>query len=92
MGAFEPWASSTSFIICERAVSRPTLVALYFIEPFLFILAPIMVSPTFFSTGMLSPVSIASSTEVIPSTTSPSTGIFSPGFTTTISLTSTSSI
>ena len=39
---------------------------------------------------MLSPVSIDSSTEVLPSITSPSTGILSPGFTTSMSPTSTS--
>ena len=92
IGAFDPWASSTNFIICDKAVSLPTLVALYLIVPFLFILAPIILSPIFFSTGILSPVSIDSSTEVIPSTTSPSTGIFSPGLTIIISPTSTSSI
>ena len=41
---------------------------------------------------MLSPVIIASSTEVSPFITIPSTGIFSPGFTTTISPTTTFSI
>ena len=87
-----PCAFSTKVIICARAVSFPTLVALYLMEPFLLILAPIILSPSFFSTGMLSPVSIDSSTDVMPSTTSPSTGIFSPGLTTTMSPTSTSSI
>ena len=48
--------------------------------------------PTVFSTGILSPVSIDSSVDVIPSITSPSTGNFSPGFTTIISFTITSSI
>ena len=48
-------------------------------EPFLLILAPITSSPLSFSTGILSPVSIDSSTEVRPSTTTPSTGILSPG-------------
>ena len=43
------------------------------------------VSPGFFSTGMLSPVSIDSSTAERPSIISPSTGTFSPGRTTTIS-------
>lgn len=47
----EPWASSTSFIIWANAVSFPTFVALNFIEPFLLILAPITLSPTFFSKG-----------------------------------------
>ncbi|MNC65649.1 hypothetical protein D3C75_1159590 [compost metagenome] len=49
-------------------------------------------SPTFFSTGKLSPVNMDSSTEVRPSITSPSTAILSPGFTITISPTTTSSI
>src|SRR5690625_6593956 len=48
-------------------------------EPFLLILAPITSSPLSFSTGILSPVNIDSSTEVRPSTTTPSTGILSPG-------------
>jgi len=46
--------------------------------------------PGFFSTGMLSPVSIDSSTDDTPSITTPSTGIFSPGRTSTISPTMTS--
>ena len=92
IGAFVPWASSTNFTICAKAVSLPTLVALYFINPALFILAPITVLPIFFSTGILSPVSIDSSIEVLPSIISPSTGSFSPGFTKIISPTITSSI
>src|SRR5699024_2311501 len=51
--AFEPCASSTNLIICDKAVSFPTLVALYRIVPFLLILAPITLSPAFFSTGIL---------------------------------------
>ena len=62
------------------------------ILPFLFILAPVTLSPIFFSTGMLSPVSIDSSTEVLPSMTIPSTGILLPGLTIITSPTSTSSI
>ena len=92
IGAFVPWASSTNFTICAKAVSLPTLVALYFINPALFILAPITVLPIFFSTGILSPVSIDSSIEVLPSIISPSTGNFSPGFTKITSPTITSSI
>ena len=57
----------------------------------LLIVAPITSSPAFLSTGMLSPVSIDSSTAERPSTTTPSTGIFSPGRTRTRSPTSTSS-
>ena len=78
--------------ICDKAVSRPTLVALYLINPVLLILAPITKLPTVFSTGMLSPVNIDSSIAVLPSITSPSTGNFSPGFTKTRSPTTTSSI
>jgi hypothetical protein len=48
-------------------------------------------SPTLLSTGSDSPVTIDSSTADAPSTISPSTGIFSPGRTTTMSPTSTSS-
>ena len=92
IGALLPWASSTNFTICAKAVSLPTFVALYFINPVLFILAPITRLPTDFSTGMLSPVSIDSSIDVFPSTTSPSTGSFSPGLTTIISPQITSSI
>ena len=47
--------------------------------------APITSSPELFSTGIDSPVSIDSSTELFPEITIPSTGIFSPGFTTTTS-------
>ena len=61
-------------------------------DPFLLILPPVTLSPLFFSTGILSPVNIDSSTEVYPCFTIPSTGIFSPGFTTITSPTATSSI
>ena len=48
-------------------------------------------SPAFFSTGRLSPVSMLSSTAVLPPVTTPSTGIFSPGRMRTVSPTTTSS-
>ena len=50
------------------------------------------VSPTVLVTGIGSPVTIDSSTAEEPSRTSPSTGSFSPGRTTTTSPTTTSSI
>ena len=56
------------------------------------ILPPTTLSPIFLVTGRLSPVSIDSSTELVPFITSPSTEIFSPGLTTTISPILTSSI
>ena len=85
IGAFDPCASSTNFIICESTVSFPISVASNCILPFLFILPPITLSPGFLLTGMLSPVIIDSSTEVFPFTIFPSTAIFSPGFTTIMS-------
>jgi hypothetical protein len=42
---------------------------------------PMTLPPALFVTGFDSPVSIASLTEVSPSTTAPSAGSFSPGFT-----------
>ena len=91
IGALLPCASSTSFIICERAVSAPTFVALNLKEPFMFIVAPITLLPFDFSTGIDSPVIIDSSTLEYPSTTMPSTGIFCPGLTIIMSPASTSS-
>ena len=79
MGTFEPWASSTILITCERKVSSPILVALTFRSPRWLIVAPITVSPGFFCTGIDSPVAIDSSTPLSPSSTMPSVGIFSPG-------------
>ena len=92
IGALDCCASSMSFIIWARAVLSPTLVALNLMRPFLFMVAANTLSPTFLSTGMLSPVSMDSSTDVKPSVISPSTGIFAPGFTSTMSFSSTSSI
>ncbi len=92
IGALEPWASSTRRMIWERTVSAPTFVTRKVMAPFLFMLAPIRESPGPFSTGKLSPVSMDSSTAVVPETIVPSTGIFSPGLTRTMSPASTSSI
>ena len=85
MGAVDACASSTILIIWFRVVSEPTVVALNLNMPVLFNVAPITLSPTFFSTGIDSPVIIFSSTEECPSVMTPSAGIFSPGLTTTIS-------
>ena len=62
MGALVLNASSTVFIICAKVVSEPTLVALIFKTPVLLIVAPIIVLPLNFSTGILSPVMAFSST------------------------------
>ena len=67
MGAFEPWASSARLSDDARqhrigADLRRAKVML----PFLLMLAPITWSPTAFSTGMLSPVIMDSSTALCP--------------------------
>ena len=73
-------------------MSLPTLVALNLKLPCLLIVAPITISPFLFSTGILSPVIIDSSTLVLPSIIIPSTGIFSPGLIIIISPVTTSLI
>ncbi len=81
MGALLSWASSTIWTICWRVVFIPTLVTSTFRAPSLFTVPPMTWSPTRLETGMLSPVTMLSSTEEAPSTTSPSRGTFSPGLT-----------
>ena len=51
----------------------------------MFWVPPVTASPAAFTTGSVSPVSMDSSASVAPSTTTPSTGIFSPGRTRTVS-------
>ena len=81
MGALVAAASLTICMICARVVSSPTLVALQTRYPDWFIVAAETSSPACLSTGMLSPVRADSSTALMPSTTTPSTGMLSPGFT-----------
>ncbi len=83
IGALDPCADSTILTIDCKAVSLPTFVASIVKLPFLFIVAPITLSPICFSTGIDSPVNIDSSTEELPLIITPSTGTFSPGFTMT---------
>ncbi len=92
MGALEPWACSTNWIIWASMVSFPTLLALKRKAPVWLMVAPITVSPSPFVTGRLSPVTIDSSNVERPSIISPSTGTFSPGRTITISPSCTCSI
>ena len=92
IGAFVAAASLTIWMICEKVVSSPTLVARALINPDWFIVAAETVSSTFLSTGIDSPVSADSSIAVVPSMITPSTGIDSPGFTTKMSPDFTSSI
>ena len=92
MGAFVAAAPSTIFIIWERVVSSPTLVASHFMNPLWFIVAAETEEPIVLSTGTLSPVRADSLTAVSPSRIIPSTGMLSPGRTTKISPLRTSSI
>ena len=85
MGALVDAASLTIWIIWERVVSSPTRVASQRIKPEWFRVAADTASPGFLSTGILSPVSADSLTALLPSSTMPSTGIFSPGRTTKMS-------
>ena len=57
-----PWASSTRRMIWAKTVSRPTLLARNWNDPCLFSVAPNTACPDCLSTGMLSPVSMDSST------------------------------
>ena len=85
MGALLELASSTRRMIWEKVVSSPTLDARIRINPALFMVAAMTLSPGFFCTGMLSPVIAASSMLVVPSKTTPSAGTLLPGFTCRIS-------
>ena len=91
-GAFEDWASSTIRMIRARAVSPPTLSALNVTDPWILMVPAIISFPLLFSTGMLSPVIMLSSTVVLPEITFPSTGIDSPGLMITVSPVSTSPV
>jgi hypothetical protein len=79
MGARLRCASATICTICDKSVSEPTRSARMTSEPVPFTVAPITRSPACFSTGIDSPVTIDSSTALLPSNTTPSTGTFSPG-------------
>ncbi len=92
IGAFDPCACSIMRIIPASTVSAPTFVARICTSPRWLIVAPISSSSFDFSTGMLSPVIIDSSTDELPESTTPSTGTFSPGRTISSSPTRTCSI
>ena len=85
IGAFEPCASSTRRMMRASAESAPTAVARMCSSPVVFMVAPKTASPSLFSTGRDSPVSIDSSTAESPLMTSPSTEICSLGLTITTS-------
>ena len=85
MGALLPWASWTSRMIWAKTVSLPTAAALNFKSPSPLIVPPTTLSPDCLSTGNGSPLSMDSSTDDAPSVTMPSTGMRSPGRTSTVS-------
>ena len=91
IGAFDPWARWTSSTILANAVSRPTRSARITNVPVVLTVAPMTSSPGPTATGIDSPVSIDASIAEPPSTTTPSTGIRSPGRTRRRSPTRTSS-
>ena len=92
IGALLPWASETMRTIWASTVSVPTLVARIVNAPERLIVAPNTSSPVALPIGMLSPVSMDSSTLDVPWMSAPSTGTFSPGRTRTVSPTATCSI
>ena len=92
MGALVAAASETIWMIWLRVVSSPTRVAWHLIKPLWLSVAAETLSPSALSTGMLSPVSALSLTALWPSSTMPSTGMFSPGRTTKMSPFCTSSM
>ena len=92
MGALVAAASLTILMICDRVVSSPTRVASQRRKPDWFTVAALTRSPAVLSTGMLSPVRAASFTELSPLSTTPSTGMLSPGRTTNTSPRATSEI
>ncbi|GBE58419.1 hypothetical protein BMS3Abin01_01356 [bacterium BMS3Abin01] len=83
-------ASRTSSITWARKESLPSFRTSMVNEPSPLTDPPITSSPGPLETGLDSPVSMASFTEVRPSVTTPSTGTFSPGFTSTRSPTDSS--
>ena len=85
IGAFDPWASSTSLMIPASAVSAPMPVALQRSSPCALIVAAYTGLPAVLLTGRLSPVSSDSSILELPSITLPSTGTASPGRTMKVS-------
>ncbi len=90
-GAFEFCAVCTSWTIWASAVSAPTRVARTRSDPLPLTVPPITSSPGALPTGRLSPVIMLSSTALAPAMTTPSTGTFSPGRTSSRSPTRTSS-
>ena len=91
IGARERPASATSWTMRASSVSAPTRSARIRNAPVWLTVPPVTRLPTDFSAGIGSPEIIDSSTLERPSVTTPSTGIFAPGFTRRTSPTTTAS-
>mmetsp|Transcript_41062 Transcript_41062/g.97565 ORF Transcript_41062/g.97565 Transcript_41062/m.97565 type:complete len:523 (-) Transcript_41062:835-2403(-) len=78
MGGLEACASSIILTIWLRTVSVPVDVTRRNTVPSRTTVAPRILSSTVFTTGMLSPVSMLSSTSAVPTTTTPSAGTDEP--------------
>ena len=89
IGALERCACITICTMLASTVAEPTFSDCITNAPLVFSVAPINLSPSALVTGIGSPVSIDSSTALLPSTTTPSTGTFSPGRTRSLSPTCT---
>ena len=81
-GGLEPCAAATRRMMPESSVSRPVPEATHFSSRMPLTVPANTRLPGALSTGMLSPVSMASSTAESPSTTRPSSAMASPGRTT----------
>ena len=79
MGARLRCASATMCTIRDSMVSAPTFSAVITRAPVPLMVPPMTFAASVFSTGMDSPVTIDSSTELDPFVTDPSTGTASPG-------------
>ena len=79
IGALERCACATIWTICDSTVAEPTCSERISKAPLVLSVAPISLSPTRLVTGNGSPVSMDSSSALLPSSTMPSTGTFSPG-------------
>ena len=79
MGARERCACATISTTCASVVSAPVRSTRISKLPVPFSVPPVTRSPATFSTGTGSPVSMDSSTELLPSVTVPSIGTLSPG-------------
>ncbi len=63
----------------DNTVSAPIFSARMVSDPVPLIVPPMSLAPAIFSTDIDSPVTMDSSTALLPSTTEPSTGTASPG-------------